>query len=342
MTIKHIVISGGGPTGLLSYGAAKYLEEQHFWSMDNIESIYGTSIGALFGVILSLQHDWKTIDDYIIKCPWGEILQKNSTFHDVLDIYTNKGAMSDDFFDIIMKPLLLAKDLTLDVTLGELHQFNKKEIHIMTVELNTFRLVNLSYKTHPSLKVMDAIKMSCAFPIIFSPKIVVETQNSDSDSKEGEGEDKGKGKDEGECEDKGKGKGEGEGKGKGKKEECKRICCYIDGGVICNYPVNVCIEDQKCDPDEILGFRNIWEKYNETIDNNSSLVDFLKICVKQMIRKIEDEKSYVGIKNEVSCVSETTDYSSWFDLCLKESMRIQYIQRGMTYGEVFLRLVTKI
>ena len=312
MTIKHIVISGGGPTGLLSYGAAKYLEQQHFWSIDNIESIYGTSIGALFGVILSLHHEWNTIDDYIIKCPWGEIFQKNSTFHDVLDIYTNKGAMSDDFFDIIMKPLLLAKDLTLDVTLEELYQFNKKEIHIMTVELNTFQLVNLSYKTHPLLKVMDAIKMSCAFPILFSPKIVVETEKSEKSDLDNKEE---------------------------KKEDRKRVCCYIDGGVMCNYPVNVCMQEQKCDPNEILGFRNIWEKSNETIDHDSSLVDFLKICVKQMIRKLEDEKSYTGIKNEVSCIIETTDYSSWIDLCLSESMRTQYIQRGITYGEVFLRMI---
>ena len=314
MTIKHIVISGGGPTGLLSYGAAKYLEQQHFWSMGNIESIYGTSLGALFGVILSLQHEWTTIDDYIIKCPWDEILQKNSTFHDVMDVYTNKGVMSGEFFDIIMKPLLLAKDLTLDVTLDELYQFNKKEIHLMTVELNTFQLVNLSYKTHPSLKVMDAIKMSCAFPIIFSPKIAVETHphSQTLDNKED------------------------------KKEERKRVCCYIDGGVMCNYPVNICMEDQRCDPDEILGFRNIWEKYNETIDHDSSLVDFLKICVKQMIRKLEDEKSYVGIKNEVSCVIEPVDYSSWFDLCSDESKRVKYIQRGMTHAEVFLRLISKV
>jgi len=310
MTIKHIVISGGGPTGLLSYGAVKYLEQQKFWSMDNVESIYGTSIGALFGVILSLQHDWKTIDDYIIKCPWDTILKKNSTFHDVLDVYTNKGIMSGDFFDIIMKPLLLAKDLTLDVTLDELYQFNKKEIHIMTVELNTFKLVNLSYKTHPSLKVMDAIKMSCAFPIIFSPKIFVETENNKKEEGQVEG-----------CSD--------------------RVCCYIDGGVMCNYPVNICMEDQQCDPDEIIGFRNIWEKYHETIDNESSLVDFLKICVKQMIRKLENEKSYVNIKNEVSSVSEIIDYTSWFDLCSDENKRIHYIQRGMTYGEVFLRLINK-
>ena len=311
MTIKHIVISGGGPTGLLSYGAAKHLEQQKYWSMENIESIYGTSIGALFSVILSLSYDWKTLDDYIIKCPWDEILQKNATFNDVLDIYTNKGVMSDDFFDIIMKPLLLAKDLTLDITLDELYHFNKKEIHIITVELNTFQLVNLSYKTHPSLKVMDAIKMSCAFPILFSPKIIIESEDREKN-----------------CND-------------DKKDACSGVCCYVDGGIICNYPVNICIEDQQCDPNEILGFRNIFEKYHEVINQTSSVVDFLKICVKQMIRKIDNEKNYIKIKNEVTCISEKNDFISWFDLCSDELKRMHYIHRGMTCGEVFLRMISK-
>ena len=44
--IEHIVINGGGPTGLISYGALKHLFEQDFLHMDNIKSIYGTSIGG--------------------------------------------------------------------------------------------------------------------------------------------------------------------------------------------------------------------------------------------------------------------------------------------------------
>ena len=114
--------------------------------------------------------------------------------------------------------------------MSELYEYNKKEIHVMSVELNKFRLINISYKTHPNLKIMDAIKMSCAFPVIFSPKIM-----------------------ESSCDNNG---------------ENSFTSCYIDGGVMSNYPVNTCIQDQKCDPNEILGFRNIWEKYNDTIRNN--------------------------------------------------------------------------
>ena len=55
--IKHLVISGGGPSGLLTYGAASYLARQGFWSIENIESIYGCSIGAYMGVVFSLGYD---------------------------------------------------------------------------------------------------------------------------------------------------------------------------------------------------------------------------------------------------------------------------------------------
>ena len=74
MVIKHIVISGGGPTGFITYGAAKHLAKEAFWKLDDIESIYGCSIGAYMGVILSLGYDWDWLDDYFIKRPWDKVI----------------------------------------------------------------------------------------------------------------------------------------------------------------------------------------------------------------------------------------------------------------------------
>ena len=42
MTIKHLVIGGGGPFGLCALGALKYLHEKEFWNINNIKSIYAT------------------------------------------------------------------------------------------------------------------------------------------------------------------------------------------------------------------------------------------------------------------------------------------------------------
>ena len=55
MTIKHLVISGGGPTLFRTLGALHHLQEKAFWKIDEIESIYGTSAGAIVAVLLFLR-----------------------------------------------------------------------------------------------------------------------------------------------------------------------------------------------------------------------------------------------------------------------------------------------
>ena len=67
MTIKHLVMSGGGPTMLQTLGALYHLETNDFLKLEEIESIYGTSAGAIIGLCIALKFDWETINDYIIK-----------------------------------------------------------------------------------------------------------------------------------------------------------------------------------------------------------------------------------------------------------------------------------
>ena len=166
MVIKHIVICGGGPTGLLSYGAAKHLAQQGFWSYDTLETIYGTSIGALIGAMLCLKHEWSTLDDYIIKRPWDRVIVESL---EVFELFSCKGMTKPKLLDDIMQPLLESKNLTLGVTLREFYEHSRISLNVFTVELNAFRKVQLSHATHPDLPLMDAIKMSSCVPMLFQP-----------------------------------------------------------------------------------------------------------------------------------------------------------------------------
>ena len=166
MVIKHIVISGGGPTGLLSYGAAKHLAQQGFWSHDTIETIYGTSIGSLIGAMLCLKHDWSTLDDYIIKRPWEKVIVDSL---EMFELFSCKGVAKMKLLDDIMRPLLESKDLTIAVTLREFYEYSHISLNVFAVELNAFRKVQMSHTTHPDLPLMDAIKMSSCVPMLFQP-----------------------------------------------------------------------------------------------------------------------------------------------------------------------------
>lgn len=167
--IEHIVINGGGPTGLISYGALKYLFEQEFINMDNIKSIYGTSIGAIVGVILSLRYDWVTLDDYFIKRPWEKVFKIEPD--NLFEMYYSKGMFQFSIVREILKPLLSAKDLSENITLSEYNEYTKIDHHFFTVELNSFEKIDLNHKTHPDLSLLSALEMSCAVPILCKPII---------------------------------------------------------------------------------------------------------------------------------------------------------------------------
>jgi predicted acylesterase/phospholipase RssA len=58
---------------LTNLWAPWWLNYSQWKNLENIKSIYGTSMGAIIGTILVLNYDWETIDDYLIKRPWNNI-----------------------------------------------------------------------------------------------------------------------------------------------------------------------------------------------------------------------------------------------------------------------------
>jgi len=247
MTIKHLVIPGGGPVLLPFLAGIQYLEQEKFIDLNNIESIYGTSAGGIIGTLLCLKFDWETINDYIIKRPWHDVFQIN--VQSILDSYSKKGVFDSKIVEKCFKPLLDAKDMSMDITLKELYEYSKIELHMFSFDINDFQLEDISYLTHPDLKLLTAIQMTSGLPILMSPLI--------KDNK-----------------------------------------CYIDGGVKCNCPLNICIET-KGNPDEILVFKNKYNDNKTIIDENSTIFDFLMVFIYKMILSLSTENEQQTIKNEI-------------------------------------------
>jgi predicted acylesterase/phospholipase RssA len=288
MVIKHIVIGGGGPTGLLSYGAARHLAQQGFWSHDTIETIYGTSVGSLIGAMLCLKHEWSTLDDYLIKRPWEKVIADSL---EMFELFSCKGMAKLKLIDDVMQPLLESKDLTLGITLSEFHEHSRISLNVFTVDLNTFKPVQLSHVTHPTLPLMDAIKMSSCVPVLFQPIV-------------------------------------------------RDGCCYIDGGVMVNYPLRECLNDTQCSPDEVLGFCNHWANPNESITEHSSLLEYVRFINVQLTRLVNAHhtgSSPAGV-NEVAChVKPGITPAEWFSIMSDAGQRLAWIEDGVGFGKAFLQ-----
>jgi predicted acylesterase/phospholipase RssA len=292
MTIKHLVISGGGPSGLFAYGVASQLAKKCFWQLADIKSIYGCSIGAYMGVILSLGYEWAWLDDYFIKRPWEKLIATSKTH--LIDIYEKKCLLNEHFFTEAIAPLLRGKDLKETITLKELYESTQIEIHMYATNINSERLekIDLSYKTHPNLQVIKALRMTMSFPIIFEPI-------------------------------------------------CEENYCYIDGGLLNNFPLNDCIAQQQCaDTNEILGFKNIWKNVERNIDEKSSIFDFLLVLMKKMQASVDTEIEQVEIKYTVSClIEDLTDFEKWAEMLKSEELRRTTIEKGYVQADSFLQFL---
>ena len=167
MPIKNLVISGGGPSMVQTLGAIQHIEENKFIDLSKIETIYGTSAGAIVGAMLCLKFDWDTINDYIIKRPWHEVFTIN--VQSVFDAYTKKGIFDAKTIEKCFKPLLCAKDLPMDITLKAFYEYSNIELHLFTFEINKFKLEDVSYLTYPDLPLLTALHMTCCIPILVTP-----------------------------------------------------------------------------------------------------------------------------------------------------------------------------
>ena len=293
MTIKHLVISGGGPTGFVVYGALRELAKKEFWSLEHIESIYGTSVGSFIGVIISLGYEWEWIDDYLTKRPWSKVADLNPmTF---VEAFHKKGIVDESVIHESIAPLFTAKDLPADITLAGLYEATQIDTHIFTTEINGERLtkVDLSHTTHPDLVVSRAIAMSAAFPFVFCPVCV-------------------------------------DGK------------CYIDGGMVNNFPLEDCFEQKECDKSEVLAFKNIWKDSHERITNESTMVDFLSVLIRRMKVEVDMEPKQRAIEHIVKFVfDDMNGFDSWVAAAETEEMRLKLVNRGVIQADIFLEYLTQ-
>jgi len=249
MPIKHLVFSGGGPSMIQSVGCLQHLAESRYLELEKIESVYGTSAGAIVAVLVCLKYDWQTIRDYIIGRPWHDLFAVK--VQGIFDAYTKKGIFGQTTIEKAFKPLFDAKDISLKITLAEFYTYSGIDMHFFTFEINDFKMVDVSHTSHPELPLMTALHMTCSIPILMTPVCL-------------------------------------EGK------------CYIDGGIICNYPLKYCLDTGKPEED-VLGFKNQYDDITNHIHSESTILDFILCFLFKVIQSMSMDRIQPSIKYEVLC-----------------------------------------
>jgi len=300
MTIKHLVISGGGPSGINALGALKYLNEKAYWNIKDIKTIYATSAGSLLSVLLALKFDLDTITNYILNRPWHEAYPINVS--KILDVYANKG-LYNKVTDIFFKPFLDTRDLPLTITMKELFDYSNIDLHVFSVEIHEFKTIDISHNTHPNLPVLTAIHMSIAIPIIISP-VCLEEEENDTES--------------------------------GKK--ITKSKCYVDRGIMNNYPLHHCLNQiPKPDINEVLGLRKRSTNETSIINKESNVLDFLVHFMNKLFAQIDTEQSQIHIPNEILYKNSRMNLQNLSSCLYSSDFKKELFNDGLQVAKEFLQ-----
>ena len=159
-------MSGGFEKGLWQLGVLSKLEETGELSSRNLKSIYGTSIGAVLGLMLCANMTPHMMSEYLISRPLQRDIEAAS-FEE--RVHPQKGFVSGTLLRLVFSNILRAIDLGDDATLKELYDYSGIDLHLFVVKVSGLELVDLSWRNYPDLPVWRAAHMTTAVPGIFEP-----------------------------------------------------------------------------------------------------------------------------------------------------------------------------
>lgn len=168
INLKHLVLSGGGLLGISYIGLFKYFEEKNV--IKTIESITGSSAGALFGSLLALGYTSNELNLIVKQMFFKDYLQIN--VDSILNFTTQKGFESGNKLNLFIKKCIYNKTNNENFTFIQLYEKYNINLQIGVTNLTQHKFELLNKESYPDLPIHKAISASIAIPFIFEPIII--------------------------------------------------------------------------------------------------------------------------------------------------------------------------
>ena len=157
-----LVLSGGGIKGIAHIGALQALQD--YGCLDNIDTIAGSSVGALIGTLLTIGYTPKDIYDFIMIFDMSKM--GGLKIENLLEKF---GLDDGSRIIIIIIKMFNNKGFSEDITFKELYDKIKKKLIMTATCINNKKAYYYSVDTFPDMKVIKALRMSISVPIYFTP-----------------------------------------------------------------------------------------------------------------------------------------------------------------------------
>jgi NTE family protein len=204
---KNLALEGGGVRGLAYAGALEVIEQKNI--LTNIEKVAGSSAGAIAGVMISLGYNAEEIDSILQTLKIQEFNDGKNIFGKIKRVKKEYGVFKGVKFENWLGNIIYSKTGDSNTTFLQLHQLHNnnkvfKEFYCTGTNITRQKLEVLSWEKWPHMRLKTAVHISSCIPFYFKAVPIDSIGNEVS-----------------------------------LKDTLSNYDLYVDGGMLCNYPVNM-------------------------------------------------------------------------------------------------------
>jgi len=298
--IKHLVLPGGGiGGGLLLLGILLELEKQNKININNIQSVYCTSIGSILGffILSSIKNNsFKFLKKYLHSLDFNKFNSFKNIPQKIISSFNNTGILDITIIKEFLYPFMNKHNIPFDITLKQFYELTNKSLYIYATTFNTLQSTELSHRTFPDMKLTDALYFSSCIVPIFKLLPYIEPNTN-------------------------------------------KKYYFIDGGFSNNYPIYQCIQNNINITNTILGIHIHSCSYTKQLKNtniiNISTNLLLNIFNKSYFSTQNNDISKYDI-HEIFCKMNTSSVYNYENLLSPNKIN-KFIRKGRIYTSLFIK-----
>ena len=167
-----LVLSGGGALGYATVGALSGLTEGGI-KLNNVRTVVGTSIGSVIGLFLCCGFSIMELEQLILRTNMQDVIDSTNDYriNDIDMLLEEYGVDDGSSFNAFLCDCLLSKNFDPRITFSELLSNYQRDLHVVAANVTNLSSVYFSAKSHPNLRVIDAVRMSISLPVRFTSPI---------------------------------------------------------------------------------------------------------------------------------------------------------------------------
>jgi len=157
----HLVLGGGGIKGCVITGALEALNK--IFDINRIKYIIGSSAGGIVGTMFAIGYNPAELTEIFLKLNLAEYRDVK-----ISNMLTTFGADDCSKLMRLLKAIIEQK-VKKDITFQELYIKTGRTLILTGSNISDIKSVYFSRITYPNMKIIDAVRITLSYPVLFEP-----------------------------------------------------------------------------------------------------------------------------------------------------------------------------